>query len=73
MKLNTPSGYRFVFDEKLEDVNGWGAYLVHIKTGAKIALIKNEDTNKVFSIGFRTPPKNSTGVAHIIEHSVLCG
>ncbi|NLO10168.1 MAG: insulinase family protein [Clostridiales bacterium] len=73
MKMNIPSGYRLVFDEKLDDLNGWGAYVVHEKTGAKIALIKNEDSNKVFSIGFRTPPKNSTGVSHIIEHSVLCG
>jgi Zn-dependent M16 (insulinase) family peptidase len=73
MKMNIPSQYRLVFDENLEDLNGWGAYLVHVKTGARIALIKNEDLNKVFYIGFRTPPKNSTGVAHIIEHSVLCG
>lgn len=73
MKLDIPSQYRLVFDEKLDDVNGLGAYLVHKKTGARIALIKNDDKNKVFFIGFRTPPKNSTGVAHIIEHSVLCG
>jgi Zn-dependent M16 (insulinase) family peptidase len=73
MMFNTPSGYRLIFDEKLDDINGWGAYIVHEKTGARIALIKNEDDNKVFSIGFRTPPRNSTGVAHIIEHSVLCG
>lgn len=73
MKIDIPSQYRLIFDERLEDLNGLGAYLVHKKTGAKIALIKNEDTNKVFAIGFRTPPKNSTGVAHIIEHSVLCG
>ena len=73
MKMNIPSGYRLVFDEKLDDLNGWGAYIVHEKTGAKIALIENDDNNKVFSIGFRTPPRNSTGVSHIIEHSVLCG
>ena len=36
-------------------------------------LIENSDENKVFNIAFRTPPKNSTGVAHILEHSVLCG
>lgn len=73
MKLNIPSEYKLIFDEKLDDLNGQGAYLLHKKTGAKIALIRNDDTNKVFYIGFRTPPKNSTGVAHIIEHSVLCG
>ena len=36
-------------------------------------MISNDDENKVFYIGFRTPPKNSTGVPHIMEHSVLCG
>lgn len=73
MKINIPAQYRMVLEEKLEDVNGWGAYLVHKKSGARIVLVSNDDRNKVFYIGFRTPPKNSTGVAHIIEHSVLCG
>jgi Zn-dependent M16 (insulinase) family peptidase len=73
MKCGIPSSYEFLFEEKLEDLNGVGKVLVHKKTGAKVALIANDDNNKVFSIGFRTPPKNSTGVAHIIEHSVLCG
>ncbi|MDI9508376.1 MAG: insulinase family protein [Bacillota bacterium] len=73
MTLNIPSEYKLVLDERLDDLDGWGAYLVHIKTAARIVLIKNDDSNKVFSIGFRTPPKNSTGVAHILEHSVLCG
>ncbi len=73
MKCGIPSAYEYLFEEKLEDVNGIGTVLEHKKTGARIALIANDDNNKVFSIGFRTPPKNSTGVAHIIEHSVLCG
>jgi presequence protease len=73
MKHNIPSSYEFVLEEKLDDLNGLGILLAHKKTGARIALISNEDDNKVFSIGFRTPPANSTGVAHIIEHSVLCG
>lgn len=73
MKYEIPSSYEFLFEEKLEDLNGIGKVLVHKKTGARVALIANEDNNKVFSIGFRTPPVNSTGVAHIIEHSVLCG
>ena len=47
--------------------------LKHVKTGAKVAVLENDDENKVFYIGFRTPPKDSTGVAHILEHSVLCG
>ncbi len=45
----------------------------HDKTGARVLSIINEDENKVFGISFRTPPKDSTGVAHILEHSVLCG
>lgn len=73
MKCEIPSSYEFLFEEKLEDLNAIGKVLVHKKTGARVALIANDDKNKVFSIGFRTPPVNSTGVAHIIEHSVLCG
>ena len=47
--------------------------LEHKKTGAKLFLLSAEDENKVFCIGFRTPPADSTGVPHILEHSVLCG
>ena len=73
MKNGIPSAYELVFEEKLDDLNGIGRLLVHKKTGARLALIANDDNNKVFSVGFRTPPKNSTGVAHIVEHTVLCG
>ena len=73
MKHNIPSSYEFLLEEKLEDMNGIGTLLRHKKTGARVAIVANDDNNKVFSIGFRTPPANSTGVAHIIEHSVLCG
>jgi presequence protease len=45
----------------------------HVKTGAELLSLINDDDNKVFGITFRTPPKDSTGVAHILEHSVLCG
>ena len=45
----------------------------HVKTGAKLLYIDAKDDNKVFYIAFRTPPKDDTGVAHIVEHSVLCG
>lgn len=73
MEIKIPSSYELIFEEKLEDLNSNGVVLAHKKSGARIALIANDDDNKVFSIGFRTPPANSTGVAHIIEHSVLCG
>ena len=45
----------------------------HIKTGAELISLTNNDKNKVFGITFRTPPSDSTGIAHILEHSVLCG
>ncbi len=71
--MNIPSTYELVRTEDLEGVHSAGYLLRHKKSGAHIALIQNEDDNKVFYIGFRTPPTDSTGVAHIIEHTVLCG
>ncbi len=65
--------YEIVQKKQIEDIKSTGYLLRHKKTGARIALLSNDDENKVFSIGFRTPPTDSTGVAHIIEHSVLCG
>lgn len=65
--------YRLISQERIEDVHADALYLEHKKTGARVALLSNKDNNKVFTIGFRTPPENSTGVAHIIEHTVLCG
>ncbi|MGN0316653.1 MAG: insulinase family protein [Lachnospira sp.] len=59
--------------ELLEDLNSVGIVLKHKKSGARIAVISNDDDNKVFSIGFKTPPTNDTGMQHIIEHSTLCG
>jgi hypothetical protein len=73
MRVEDLAAYEVIEKRKSEDLNS-ELYLVrHKKTGAKVALISNDDENKVFYIGFRTPPKDSTGVAHILEHSVLCG
>ncbi len=66
-------GYRLLKEEELADVKGTGLYFKHIKSGARVCVIKNDDENKVFYIGFRTPPTDSTGVAHIVEHTTLCG
>lgn len=66
-------GYELVKKEELQDLNSLGYIWKHKKTGARVAVICNDDNNKVFSIGFRTPPEDSTGVAHIVEHTVLCG
>ncbi len=65
--------YRLVRNEKVEELHGEASVYEHVKTGAKVFTVKNKDRNKVFMIGFRTIPENSTGVAHIMEHSVLCG
>lgn len=65
--------YELIKEENLEDLKSTGLLLKHRKTGAKIVILSNDDDNKVFSIGFRTPPTDSTGVAHIVEHTVLCG
>lgn len=72
-ELGDLTDYELVTEEELKDINSLGLLLKHKKTGARVAVVSNDDNNKVFSIGFRTPPINSTGVPHIIEHSVLCG
>lgn len=66
-------GYKLVSENSIPDINSKGYILKHEKTGARVVCIENDDINKVFYIGFRTPPTDSTGVPHIIEHSVLCG
>ena len=65
--------YKELERKYVKDVDSECIILEHIKTKAKVLLISNEDENKVFSIAFRTPPTDSTGLPHILEHSVLCG
>ncbi|MCM1173813.1 MAG: insulinase family protein [Blautia sp.] len=65
--------YTILEKKEIKELNSTGYLMKHNKTGAKIVLMENDDNNKVFCVGFRTPPEDSTGVAHIIEHSVLCG
>ncbi len=67
------SSYTLLRNEEIKDINAEIFEYSHNKTKARIIYLKNDDKNKTFSIGFRTPPHNSTGVAHIMEHSVLCG
>ena len=73
MELEQLKSYEILEKYDLKDIASTGYRMVHKKTGARIALVVNDDSNKVFSIAFRTPPADSTGVAHILEHSVLCG
>jgi Predicted Zn-dependent peptidases, insulinase-like len=67
------NAYELLKEETIEELKSEGLVLKHKKSGARVIVLSNEDNNKVFSIGFRTPPEDSTGVAHILEHSVLCG
>ncbi len=71
-EIVTPA-YELMYEEELKDSLSQGIVLRHKKSGARICVVANEDENKVFCVGFRTPPKDSTGVPHILEHSVLCG
>ena len=75
MKLEDCKAYELLKEQEIEigSFKTKALILKHKKTGARIALLENDDENKVFYVGFRTPPKDSTGVAHILEHSVLCG
>ena len=73
MDINNLSTYELIRQEELSDIKSDGYLLKHKKSGARILVMKNDDENKVFAIGFRTPPSDSTGVPHIMEHSVLCG
>lgn len=65
--------YDLILEEKIEELKSEGFLFKHKKSGARVLILSNDDENKVFSIGFRTPPPDSTGVPHILEHSVLCG
>ena len=73
MGITDVSGYKLLKEEVLEGIKAKGWLLRHKKSGARVVYIENDDPNKVFSIAFRTPPSDSTGVPHIMEHSVLCG
>ena len=73
MTVEQLNAYELIEKRQIEDIHSLSYVLKHKKSGAKIALLSNDDKNKVFYIGFRTPPKDSTGVAHILEHTVLCG
>ena len=73
MSIRDLTTYEIIKEEELKGIHAKGYLLRHRKTKARVLLIENDDNNKVFNIGFRTPPSDSTGVPHIMEHSVLCG
>jgi Zn-dependent M16 (insulinase) family peptidase len=69
----TYHGFKCVHQENIKELNTVALQFEHEKTGAELLVMENDDDNKVFSVTFRTPPANDRGVAHILEHSVLCG
>lgn len=73
MTIHDLAEYEILDEHRIEDVQSDGFILRHKKSGARIAILSNNDDNKVFYIGFRTPPEDETGVPHIIEHTTLCG
>jgi len=71
--MNLIHGFELRREQSIEELSTEARIFHHVKTGARLMSLTNEDENKVFGITFRTPPPDSTGVAHILEHSVLCG
>ncbi|MCP4717417.1 MAG: peptidase M16, partial [Deltaproteobacteria bacterium] len=71
--MTTLHGFKLIKEMSIPELQSDARLYRHIKTGAELLSLSNADSNKVFGITFRTPPTDSTGVAHILEHSVLCG
>src|ERR671938_1527598 len=69
----TTHGFDLLREQDIPELNAKAQLYRHAKTGAELLSLENDDENKVFGITFRTPPTDSTGVAHILEHAVLCG
>ena len=66
-------GFELLAEREIPEINTHARLYRHVGSGAQLVSLVNQDENKVFGITFRTPPEDSTGVAHIMEHSVLCG
>lgn len=71
--MTTIHGFELVRSETIQEINTVAKLYRHVKTGAQLLSLENDDENKVFGVSFRTPPPDSTGIAHILEHSVLGG
>ena len=71
--MNEKFGFQISWKKTIPELQSTATMWQHKKTGAQLLSFCNNDENKVFGISFRTPPKDSTGVAHILEHSVLNG
>ncbi|MBP1693885.1 MAG: peptidase [Chloroflexi bacterium] len=66
-------GFELIYEKEIPELNTRARLFRHVKSGAQLLSLENEEENKVFGITFRTPPVDSSGVAHIMEHAVLCG
>jgi presequence protease len=66
-------GFELLDVQEIEELNTTAKRYRHVKSGAELLSLENDDENKVFGITFRTPPADSTGIPHIMEHAVLCG
>jgi Zn-dependent M16 (insulinase) family peptidase len=72
-KDSITQGFKLISKEFIAELNSLSLVFEHIKSGARLIKLENEEDNKTFSISFRTPPQDNTGLPHILEHSVLCG
>src|SRR5215469_9554011 len=71
--MTATHGFELISEHQLSEINSTARHYRHVATGAELISLLNADENKVFGVSFATPPSDSTGVAHILEHSVLCG
>jgi len=71
--MHSPNNFEIIDQRQMDELKAHVTFYRHLKTGAEILSVENDDTNKVFGIALRTPAHDSTGVAHILEHTVLCG
>ena len=66
-------GFELLRERELPEIATTARHYRHVRTGAELLSLLNKDENKVFGVSFATPPTDSTGLPHILEHSVLCG
>ena len=71
--MSTTHGFELIREETIHELNTVARRYRHVQSGADLLSLQNDDENKSFGIAFRTPPADSTGLPHIMEHSVLCG
>jgi len=71
--MTVSHGFELQREKDVAEIDGVVRHYVHQKTGAELLSVNIDDENKVFGVSFRTPPPDSSGIAHILEHSVLCG